>query len=41
MDPVSIKEDTEQTQFGPQMDKQTDRQGETRLPPFNFFEQWV
>ena len=32
MDPVSIIEDTEQTWFCPQMDRQTDRQSETSIP---------
>ena len=32
MDPVSIVEDTERTQFCPQMERQ--RQGETSIPPF-------
>ena len=37
MDPTSIVEDTEQTQH-PQMDRQTDWQGETNIPPFNLVE---
>ena len=38
MDPVSNVEDTEWTQFCPQMDRRTDRQGETTIPSFNFVE---
>ena len=42
MDPMSIVEDTERTQFCPQTDRrtdgQTDGQGETSIPPFNFVE---
>ena len=34
MDPASIVEDTERTQFCPQMDGGTDGQGETSIPPF-------
>ena len=34
MDPMSIVEDTERAQFCPQMDRRTDGQGETSIPPF-------
>ena len=34
MDPMSIVEDTERTRFCPQMDRRTDGQGETSIPPF-------
>ena len=34
MDPTSIVGDTEWTRFCPQMDRRTDRQGETSIPPF-------
>ena len=34
MDPTSTVEDTEGTGFCPQTDRQTDRQGETSIPPF-------
>ena len=33
MGPTNIVEDTEQTRFCPQMDRRTDRQGETSKPP--------
>ena len=33
MDPASIVEYTERTPFCPQMDRQTDGQGETNIPP--------
>ena len=47
MDPMSIVEDTEQTQFCPQTDRRTDGQtdrrtdgqGETSIPPLNFVEE--
>ena len=35
MDPMSIIEDTERTWFCLQMDRRTDGQGETSVPPFN------
>ena len=39
MDPMSIVEDTERTRFCPQMDRRTDGQGDTSIPPpFNFVE---
>ena len=38
MDQTCIVEDTERTRFCPQMDRRTDRQGETSIPPFNFVE---
>ena len=38
---TSIVEDTERTRFCPQMDRQTDGQGETSIPPFNFAEAGV
>ena len=38
MDPTGIVEDTERTRFCPQTDRQTDGQGETSIPPFNFVE---
>ena len=39
MDPMSIVEDTERTRFCPQMDRRTDRQGDTSIPgAFNFVE---
>ena len=41
MDPTRIVEDTEQTRFCPQTDRQTDGQGETSIPPFNFVEAGV
>ena len=34
MDPTSIVEDTERTRFCPQIDRWTDGQGETSIPPF-------
>ena len=34
LDPTSIVEDTEGTQFCPQTDRRTDEQGETSIPPF-------
>ena len=34
MDPTSIVEDAERTRFCPQMDRRTDGQGETSIPPF-------
>ena len=34
MDPMGIVEDKERTRFCPQMDRQTDGQGETSIPPF-------
>ena len=34
MDPMSIVEDTERTRFCPQMDRRTDGQGDTSIPPF-------
>ena len=34
MDPTSIVEDTERTRFCPRMDRWTDGQGETSIPPF-------
>ena len=45
MDPVSIVEDTERTWFCPQTngrtDRQTNGQGETSIPPFNFVERGI
>ena len=38
MDQMSIVEDTERTRLCPQMDRRTDGQGETSIPPFNFVE---
>ena len=38
MDPTSIVEDTDWTRFCPQRDGQTDGQGETSIPSFNFVE---
>ena len=46
MDPMSIVEDTERTRFCPQtdrqtdgrMDRRTDGQGDTSIPPINFVE---
>ena len=42
MDPASVVEDTEWTQFCPHADGKTDRQTdgrrETSIPPFNFVE---
>ena len=45
MDSASIVEDTKRTRFCPQMTRRMDGwmdgQGETSIPPFNFFEQGV
>ena len=38
MDPASIVEDTERTRFCPQMDRRTEGQSETSIPPFNLVE---
>ena len=38
MDPASIVEDTERTQFCPQMDRWRDRQGDTSIPHLIFVE---
>ena len=40
MDPTSIVEDTQRTRFCPQLDRPTDGQGETSIPPLQLRWSW-